>query len=416
MRDVLVLGAGMVGVATALALQEKGRDVLLVDRRDPGRETSHGNAGIIQTEAAEPYPMPRGPAALARVALRLGNDVRWHLDALPGAARPLLAYFRGSAGAAHRAASATYARLTRRAAADHAPLAAAAGADHLITREGYRQAYRSRRAHELAAAEAERVGREHGVPFAVEDGAALARAEPALRRPMAGAVHWTGPWSCADPGALVRAYADLFVRRGGTLAQGDAATLRAAGSGWRVTLAGGGDATAAEAVVALGPWSPRLLAGFGYRVLMVGKRGYHRHYAAASGPRLPLMDVEHGVVAAPMRQGLRLTTGAEIARPDAAATPVQLGRAARAVAELFDLGAPEEAAPWAGVRPCLPDMLPVAGAAPRHPGLWLHFGHGHQGFTLGPTTAAILADVMDGRAPPLAGVLAPRNRPLIGLG
>lgn len=175
-----------------------------------------------------------------------------------------------------------------------------------------------------------------------------------------------------------------------------------------------GPMTAPDVVVALGPWSARLLAGFGYRVPMVGKRGYHRHFSSLSGPRLPLMDVESAVVAAPMQRGLRLTTGAEIARFGAAATPVQLDRAAAFVAELFDLGAPVEPEPWIGVRPCLPDMLPLAGPAPRHQDLWFHFGHGHQGFTLGPTTAALLAEAMTGTASPLAAAIAPENRPLAG--
>jgi D-amino-acid dehydrogenase len=58
-----------------------------------------------------------------------------------------------------------------------------------------------------------------------------------------------------------------------------------------------------------------------------------------------------------------------------------------------------EPEPWLGTRPCMPDMLPVVGQAARHKGLWLHFGHGHQGFTLGPATGRILAELMSGEAP-----------------
>jgi D-amino-acid dehydrogenase len=81
--EVLVLGAGMVGVSTALALQQRGRQVVLVDRRPPGRETSYGNAGFIQREAVQPYAFPRSWQALWRVATGQGNDVHVHWTALP---------------------------------------------------------------------------------------------------------------------------------------------------------------------------------------------------------------------------------------------------------------------------------------------------------------------------------------------
>ena len=84
--SVIVLGAGMVGVCTALHLQQRGHAVTLVDRREPGRETSYGNAGIIQREAVEPYAFPRSWAMLARVAMKRGADVNYHLGALPALA------------------------------------------------------------------------------------------------------------------------------------------------------------------------------------------------------------------------------------------------------------------------------------------------------------------------------------------
>ncbi|WP_026380801.1 NAD(P)/FAD-dependent oxidoreductase [Afifella pfennigii] len=139
------------------------------------------------------------------------------------------------------------------------------------------------------------------------------------------------------------------------------------------------------------------------------------NYRTDAAPSLPLMATEIGAVLAPMRQGLRIATGAEIARLGAPLTPVQLQRAETEAAELVALGEPVEAEPWAGVRPCMPDMLPVLGKAPRHPGLWLNFGHGHQGFTLGPTSAILLGEAMSAKPSPLMAQLAPQGRPLCGL-
>ncbi|MEI2814474.1 MAG: FAD-dependent oxidoreductase [Burkholderiaceae bacterium] len=81
---IIVLGAGMVGTCTALQLQTRGFEVILIDRRSPGLETSYGNAGLIQQEAVEPYAMPRDVGFLMKSALGLGAEVSWHANAIPG--------------------------------------------------------------------------------------------------------------------------------------------------------------------------------------------------------------------------------------------------------------------------------------------------------------------------------------------
>ncbi|MGG7566748.1 NAD(P)/FAD-dependent oxidoreductase [Rhodovulum sp. DZ06] len=409
MAEFLVLGAGMVGVSTALALQARGHDVALVDRKAPGRETSYGNAGVIQAEAAEPYALPRDSATLLRYALGLSNDVTWTAAGAARMAPALWRYFRNSAPARHEAISRTYARLTARATADHAPLIAASGQENLVAREGLAMLFRDPAAFEAAAADAERVRSLYGTRFRAMDGAAYRREDPALAADPAGAVHWLDSWSCADPGALTAGYADLFARRGGRALLGDADSLEAAGAGWRVATAEG-PVEAAQAVVALGPWSPPLLARFGLRVPMIFKRGVHGHYNAPRLPVRPFLDAANGVVAAGMVAGLRVTTGAALAGRDAPVDLRQLERGARGLSGLIALGPRVEEPQWSGVRPCLPDMLPLVGPAPGRPGLWLHFGHGHQGFTLGPTTAGILAGMIDGAPEDGFAALRPEGR------
>ena len=158
---------------------------------------------------------------------------------------------------------------------------------------------------------------------------------------------------------------------------------------------------APEAVVALGPWADDILRALGYRFPLGVKRGYHRHFAAQGNATLarPVLDAERGYMLAPMAAGIRLTTGAEFALRDAPPTPVQLERSLAAAREIFPLAEPTEDGIWLGRRPCLPDMLPVVGPAPRHRGLWLDFGHHHLGFTLGPVTGRLLAELMTGAAP-----------------
>lgn len=129
------------------------------------------------------------------------------------------------------------------------------------------------------------------------------------------------------------------------------------------------------------------------------KRGYHMHYSGGASLDLPLVDKAGGYAMGPMAKGIRITTGAELTGLDALATPVQLASAEASARELIDLGKRVEPDPWFGTRPCTPDMLPVLGPAPRHAGLWMNFGHGHQGFTLGPATGRLLAEMMSGKTP-----------------
>lgn len=383
----------MAGVGVALALQKRGHSVVLADRRAPGEETSYGNAGIIQVEAVEPYAFPRSPREIISAALGLNNRVRWRAASMHRWALPLTNYFINSSPEAHRRISLVYSRMIRRASRDHAPLIEAAGAQAIIRRDGFRQVHRTQRSFDEAARDAERIARDYGVASVIESANQIAVSEPNLRRRLPGAIRWTEAWSCSDPGGLVAAYAKLFSERGGTIVRADAASLSQQGKGWRIDTRKGA-IEAEHAVVALGPWSGELLRRFGYRVPIFFKRGYHRHYQG-KGPDLPMIDADNGAVVAPMKAGLRLLTGAEITWLDSSPAMHLALHVRRALGELFELGDALETQPWHGYRPCMPGMLPVVGRAPRHKGLWLDFGHGHQGFTLGPTTGEMLAGAME---------------------
>lgn len=406
MPDILVIGAGMVGVSTALALQSRGHDVILVDRRAPGQETSFGNAGVIQVEAAEPYPMPRAPRALLRYALGLSNDVTWSLSGLTGMAPALWHYWRASRADRHAQTGAVYARLTARASDDHAPLIAASGSENLIARQGIALVFRNSAEFDAECAAAARLADRYGVAYQAYSGADWRREEPALRADPAGALHYTGSWSASDPGALTAAYAALFEKRGGRFLHADAETLTPIATGWRLS-GPDADITGETAVLCLGPWSGRLLGRFGLRVPMVLKRGYHVHFDAPHELRRPYVDADNGVVMASMRAGMRMTSGAALVPMDAPVSARQLDRAERGVTDLIDIGPRIPGSEWHGTRPCLPGMLPMVGAVPGQRNLWVNFGHGHQGFTLGPTTGALLAEAMDGAGDAVHHALSP---------
>jgi D-amino-acid dehydrogenase len=399
--DVIVLGAGMEGVSVALHLQARGREVTLIDRHGAaGLETSFGNAGLIERASYFPYLFPRDPLKLLRYAFNLLPEAQYHLSSLPSIAPWLYRYFRESSPERAEKNARAVRPLVERCLAEHEALIEMAKAGDLLRKTGWIKLYRSAESFAKGVADAERL-RAFDLHIDILDPLALAMREPDLAGVAAGAVHYLDTASIDDPSRLAQAYADLFTSRGGSFVAGDAHTLQQAPDGSWSVATHDDHVHARDLVVALGPWSDEIFRPLGYDIPLGWKRGYHMHYAPKPGATLrhPVFDADNGYVLAPMTRGIRLTTGAEFARRDAPPTPVQIARTEPIARGLFPLGERLDAKPWMGRRPCLPDMLPVIGKAPRHAGLWFDFGHQHHGFTLGPVSGRLLAEMMTGETP-----------------
>ncbi len=397
--DVIVLGAGIVGVSAALHLQARGRSVCLIDRRQPGEETSYGNAGLIERASVIPYAMPRQIPALLRYSLNRSPDVRYRLAHLPKIGSWLFQYWQHSSPERLLEATNAMLPLIERCVIEHDALIDRAGITHLLRRSGWIETFRTLAGKKKALAAAKDVER-YGLNYDVLDPVELKAREPHLLDAAIGAIHWRDPTTVSDPEALTKGYAALFTKQGGRFASGDARTLSQSGQDWAVTTEEG-PVTAGQVVVALGPWSDQIFKPLGYRIPLAVKRGYHMHYGAKGEARLnqPVLDFEGGYVLAPMAKGIRLTTGVELAGFEAPETSAQLEQAEALARSLFPLGERVEPKPWLGRRPCLPDMRPVIGQAPRHKGLWFNFGHAHHGLTLGPVSGRLLAEMMTGETP-----------------
>ena len=396
--DVLVLGAGIVGVATALQISARGRSVVLIDRRGPGEETSFGNAGLIERASIFPYLFPRDWRALARYAVNGANEAHYRLADAPAFAPWLARYWWESAPERAHAHSMAVLPLIENCLVEHEKLMAEAGAENLLRKTGWLKLFRSEETFAAGRAAARKI-EPFGLKTAFYDADALKKIEPSLQGGF-GAVHYLDPASLSDPWALTKAYEHLFEQRGGRFLRGDAKTFRPASDGYGVETEQG-PLLAREAVVCLGPWADVVTEPLGYRVPMAVKRGYHMHYAPGQGAVLnhPVLDADNGFLLAPMARGIRMTTGAEFARRDSPPDYGQIETSEQLARKLFPLAERRDSKPWMGSRPCLPDMLPVLGPAPRHKGLWFNFGHQHHGLTLSAISGRLLAEMMVGEKP-----------------
>jgi D-amino-acid dehydrogenase len=384
--DAIVLGAGIVGVSVALHLVKRGLAVTLIDRGEPGRGTSYGNAGIIEANTLFPVAFPASLRSLLRIALKWAPEASYHASFLARVMPWLLAFRRNSSPERLVATMRAMRPLFSRALAEHEALAAEARGERYLRHTGWLKLYRS--------------DRSFGMPVRAMDLDAARALEPALAPVFRHAVFWEEAASVTNPLALTRAYAARFAALGGVTVTGDARSLHRVGRRWRVETAQG-PIDAETAVVTLGPWAPDLLRQLGIHLPLAVKRGYHRHFGPRGNARLarPVLDADNGYCLAPMEQGIRITTGAEFAARDAAPTPVQLNRVLPAARDLFPLGDAVEDQPWIGARPCFADSRPVIGRAAGPGGLWLAYGHGHWGLTLGPVTGRLIAEMMTGAIP-----------------
>lgn len=398
--DCIVLGAGMVGVSTAVHLQKRGKSVVLVDRQPAGEATSFGNAGLIQAEGIVPYMLPKQPVLLAKMLANARPEVHVHYRALLPLLPWLARYIWNSRQPAIERAMEAFWPLTQRAVAEHDALAEEAAATDLIRRTGYLRVFHDTDALEAEETEYADLHQRYGINFEVLNPDRLSEMEPHLSNILVGGVWVQDPTSVSDPGALCKAYAQLLRKLGGQFVTADATTLSRAGGGWRVQTVDGA-IEAEHAVVALGPWSADVLKAQGVGVPLAVKRGYHMHFTTVGNATLnrPVVDEQHGYFIGPMQAGLRLTTGAEFAFRDARPTPVQLDKVEAIARSVFPLDERKEQNPWMGARPCLPDMLPAIGPVPRNRGLWANIGHQHWGLTLGPVTGRLLAEMITGETP-----------------
>ncbi len=398
-RKVTVIGAGIVGMASASYLQRDGHDVVVVDSVDPGESCSKGNAGGMSPGSVVPLAMP---GVLPKVPLWLLDPlgpltIRWSY--LPRALPWLLRFARASGRRRATEVARALSALHGRTFECYDPLLEAAGARGLVKRNGQLYAYAGEAAFR-ADADAWELRRAQGVPFEVLEAGEIRQREPALAPIFVRAVHLPEHGHCLDPFRLVRLLAEHFVRAGGTILRRKVDGFDIGPDGPRRLHTDGGDLEVESLVVAAGAWSHLLAAKLGSPVPLESQRGYHVTVADPGvSPRLTTMWAERKFMTTPMEAGLRFAGTVEFAgleaAPDYRRARILLDQGKRMFPELRT----ESVSEWMGHRPCLPDTLPVIGPSPHVANTYYAFGHGHTGLTGASMTGRVIADLVAGRPP-----------------
>lgn len=396
-RPVTILGAGLVGICSALSLAERGVAVRIIERGEPGQETSSGNAGVISPWSFVPQSLP----GLWR-----------HLPALMfGRYRPLsvrlAAWPRMIPWGLRFLANGTEARVRR--AADAMELLCApsvalfrrhlqgTGGEGLVVDCAYVHALRQADRARLDALDY-RIRAEKGARLELVGADELHRIEPALSPDFRAAILIHGQARARSPGRIGEVLAAKARGLGVAFLRDEVRAIWRQGETWQIEC-NMGEHAAQRIVVAMGAWSASLLKGIGLSVPMMAERGYHVEFPGAEvALNNSVMDVDAKIVASSMEGGLRVAGQAEFASVDA---PPSAGRLRRLTGQARGLvPGLEGIAPrtWMGRRPSFPDSLPMIGAVPGRPGLFVNFGHSHYGLMMAPKSGELLADLMTGRA------------------
>ncbi len=389
---VTVVGAGIIGVCVAYELQRRGARVTLIERDEPGRGASYGNSGAISEGSVMPLATPsviaKAPGMLLDPRSPLHVPLGYLFRALPWLARFAAA---ARASEIERISRALHA-LHQQAVEHHLALAADIGAAELVVRRGHLHLYPDAAA--LAADQASWDLRQRfGIAFERLDRAGVEALEPAIAPRYQVGMFLRDHAMVVNPLRYVHKIAEAFEERGGCLVRDEVRAIRPrpAGGGWQISTAAA-QRDADHVVLAAGVWSTTLLAPLGLFYPLESQRGYHTMFLGVPAPvSRTVVLTDHKIFATPMEEGLRAGGMVDIAglkRPPDMRRAAWIAGLARESIRGLD-GAVERV--WMGHRPCFPDTLPRVGAAPKLPGLWLAFGHGHLGLTDSANTARQIA-------------------------
>ncbi len=401
---VVVIGAGIVGLASALELLRDGHAVTIIEPAEAGGEqaASYGNGTLLNPSSVIPV---SSPGLWKKIPGYLRDPlgpvfIRWRYlpKLLPWLRRFIDA---GSTVAKVEATARALAPLLADAPALHRALAEEAGVGDLIQRNGVLFTFPSRADYE-AEATSWRIRADNGTKWIELNADELRQREPGLDRRYTFALLVEENGQCVDPGAFVAALARLAVEQGAVWRRDSAVGFRIAAGRLSAVRTGSGEIAADRAVIAAGARSRELAAAAGDKVPLETERGYHVLIKdPESGPRLPMMPSDGKMAHVMTPQGLRIAGQVELAGLDAAPN-WKRAEILRDFAIQTWPGLPsdlpaERIQVWMGHRPSTPDGVPCIGLATGCADVVHAFGHGHVGLTAGPMTGKLVADLIAGR-------------------
>jgi D-amino-acid dehydrogenase len=398
--DVLVIGAGVIGVACALELARRGTSVAVVDRGPTGHGCSYGNAGWLTPSLATPLPAPGMLFTSLRYLLDSESPLRIQPSASPALARWLFRFLRSTSRRQFERSTAALMEVSKYSLEAYDSLSRELPEPFGFTRRGLLMIGLTGPG-VAACREEQHLAARHGIPGTLLDPAGVRALEPAVTGAVAGGVHFTSDGHL-EPLEVVEAMAREAARLGVRFRSDvDVFDLSVTSGRVDAALTTRGPIRADRYVLAAGAWSKELARRLGLRLPILGGKGYA--VTVETPPRIPLVPikvVEKRIAITPREGSLRLAGTLELVDGDLSISPRRVDAIVRGSREILTLPDPLPVGEvWRGLRPCTPDGMPVIGFPRAYPNLLVATGHQMLGLHTAPGTARLAADLLLGTPP-----------------
>ena len=395
-KPVVVVGAGICGVSTAIWLQRSGRDVVLIDKTGPAAGASFGNAGLLAHWAVVPVTTPGLWKDAAKYLFNPNGPLFIQWSRLPQLLPWLIQFMSNATDAKANRIAQNLDAILYDTVAQHKSLARDTGVDKWIADSKFSYAYA-----DLAAYKADAYGwgirNRAGFDPAILTGDEVHQAEPILSPDLQCLAVLEGQGHITNPGQYVTELCNYFVKAGGRFVQEEVVDIKQTEGRVSEVLTASDSISCSHAVITAGIWSKELMKNLGIRIPLETERGYHLIFENPSEmPRNPMMITTGKFGVTPMEMGLRcagtVELGSHLAPPSKGPIKLLKTQAAKAFPELQYTGISE----WMGCRPTPPDSTPLIGEI-GNTGVFTGFGHQHIGLTAGPKTGRLIAQLIDGQ-------------------
>lgn len=395
---VTILGAGIIGICTALSLLDRGIPVRLIDKGDPGQSTSMGNAGVISPWSIIPQSKPGTWKSIPRLIFGYGRPLSINPRSI-GAMIPWgTRFLKNGTARKLRETSNAMSQLCEPSIDLYRKHLKGTGHETLIRDSFYVHAFRDGTKPSLQSLDYQ-IRAEKGADMELVTQSELQKLEPALSPDFNAAILIKNQARAVSPGRLGSVLFDKAQKLGAEFIKDEIVSLTRNGTDWTIRTAQS-QYVSSKIVIAMGAWSLTLIKTLGLKMPLVAERGYH---IEAPNPQITLnnsiMDTDANIVASSMEGGLRIAGQAEFAPLDSPPNPKRKTQLVKLASAAFPDLVTTDAKFWMGHRPSFPDSLPVIEQLADQPNLFLNFGHSHYGLMMAPKSGDLVAQLIAGQTP-----------------
>ena len=397
MKNILIIGAGIVGICTSIELIKKGYYVTLMDPNEPGSETSYGNAGVITDSSLMIINNPQLLKSLFQLIFKNQTSFRYSKSFIFSRLTWVLRFLMFSHKNHMKFAAKALRELQVLSLNTHKKLIKKTNSNNIISKPGWLKLFKTSESYKKYSLELE-VLNKHKAKYTTLNTTQIEKQFPDLEVKFFKGILFKNSIRVKSPLKLSKKYFNYFIKSGGKFVQESCKDLQYIEDKW-VIFSNKNKSYFDQVVVSTGPWSKNILTNLGYNIPLAWERGYHHHFSTKKKISInpAIYDVEGGFVYSSNGSDVRVTSGVELTFLDAVQNEIQINESIQKLRKIIPLNKKLIDKPWLGSRPTIIDSLPMIGKAPRHKNLWFNFGHNHIGLSTSAGSAVIISEMIQNK-------------------